>query len=227
MALNSGATTASPGNAAISPGTGRRARQVTDWFAWLLPPVYLVATALLVQAGLVSDALVFGNMATPLISVLVLFYASTGWHVTAYEKDLLSARTLTGGRPVDLARLTKVGRSEVAGQGSTDDRLILTDAHGVRVIVNKLRGGHRDADVDRLVRRALLERPIDAGVAVSARAAERLGLEDEVRRANNKMVPGRSLRGWVVGWMPILLTLVYLPVGFGLLILGYLAAGSP
>ncbi|NGO74654.1 hypothetical protein G6045_02980 [Streptomyces sp. YC504] len=224
MTLNSGASTALP-DLATSPGKGRRARQVTDWFAWLLPPVYLVATALLVQAELVSDALVFGNMATPLISLLVLFYASTGWHVTPYEKDLLSARTLTGRRTLDLARLTKVGRSEVAGQGSTDDRLILTDAHGVRVIVNKLRGG--TGDVDRLVRRALLERPIDAGVVVSARAAERLGLEDEVRRANNKMVPGRCLRGWVVGWMPVLLTLVYLPVGFGLLILGYLAAGSP
>ncbi|MBC9714877.1 hypothetical protein H9Y04_20205 [Streptomyces sp. TRM66268-LWL] len=224
MALNSGASTAPP-DLAISPGQGRRARQVTDWFGWLFPPVYLVVTALLVQAGLVSDALVFGNLVTPLVSVLVVFYSATGWHVTPYEKDLLSVRTLTGRRTVDLARLTKVGRSEVASQASTDDRLILTDAHGVRVIVNGLRGGA--GDVDRLVRRALLERPIDAGVVVSARAGERLGLEDEVRRANQKMVPGRSLRGWVIGWMPLLLCLVYLPLGFGFLILGYLAAGSP
>ncbi|WP_143041337.1 hypothetical protein [Streptomyces indicus] len=225
MTLTPGAPTV-PHDLAVSAGQGRRARRAVDAFVWLLTPVHLVAVSLLVQAGTVSDALVFGNMATPLVSLLVAFYSATGWHVQVSAEGLLTARTLSGRRTVELAALTKVGRVEAAGEtGGTDDRLILTDAHGVRVIVHKFKGG---ADtVDRTVRRALLERSIDAGVIVSARAAERLGLADEVARANRKMVPGRSVPGWVGGWLPIVATLVYVPVGFGLLIAGYLLAGSP
>lgn len=39
------------------------------------------------------------------------------------------------------ARLTEVGRIEVVAQCPTGDRLIVTDDYGVRVILNKLKGG--------------------------------------------------------------------------------------
>ncbi|MFI6938926.1 hypothetical protein ACIBI4_06615 [Streptomyces sp. NPDC050418] len=225
MTLHSDAPTV-PHDLALSAGQGRRARLVADLIVWLLPPVYLAVTAVLVRSGALSDALIFGNLFTPAVSALVAFYSATGWHVQVSGEGLLTARTLSGRRTVDLTRLTKVGRIEVPGQvGSPDDRLILTDAHGVRLIVHKVKGG--TGTVDRTVRRALLERPVDAGVILSAQAADRLDLTDEVERANRKMVPGRSVPDRVHAWMPILSLLAFAPVCIGLLLAGYVAAGSP
>ncbi|WP_411137309.1 hypothetical protein [Streptomyces sp. C10] len=150
------------------------------------------------------------------------FYAHLGGHARLHDGGLLSVRTLTGRRTVDLARLTKVGRIEVVAQGPTDDRLILTDAHGVRVTLSKLKGG-RDT-VDTAVRRALLHRPAKAGVTVSGRAAERLGLEAEVRRPHGKFTLGRRIPFTLIGFAPLLSVPVYLAPAFALTFGGYLLA---
>ncbi|MFC4606357.1 hypothetical protein ACFO9E_00725 [Streptomyces maoxianensis] len=145
-----------------------------------------------------------------------------GWHARLHDGALLSARTLTGRRTVDLARLTKVGRVEVVAQGPTDDRLILTDAHGVRVILNKLKGG-RDT-VDAAVRKVLLRMPANAGVTVSGRAAERLNMESEVLRQRGRFKAGRRIPFTLIGFAPLLSVPVYLVLAFVLTFGGYLLA---
>ncbi|WP_407547684.1 hypothetical protein QOM21_01635 [Streptomyces sp. Pv4-95] len=147
------------------------------------------------------------------------FYAHLSWHARLQDRDLLSVRTVTGRRTVDLTRLTKVGRIEVVAQGPTDDRLILTDDHGVRVLLNKLNGG-RDT-VDAAVRRALLHSPATAGVTVSGRAAERLDLEAEVRRPNGRFKEGRRIPFTLIGFAPLLSVPLYLLLALVLTLGGF------
>ncbi|CAM5408444.1 PH domain-containing protein OS=Streptomyces alboniger OX=132473 GN=CP975_33605 PE=4 SV=1 [Streptomyces alboniger] len=153
--------------------------------------------------------------------MLVLFYGHLSWHARPHGDRSLTARTLTGRRTIDLALLAKVGRVEVPGP-RLDDRLILTDAHGVRLITHKLRGG--DETVDALVRRALLRHPQGAGVVVSHRAAERLGLEAELTRAHGRLRPGRKVRLGLIGWLPLLSLLVLAPGLLGLTFLAWILA---
>ncbi|MFK4068194.1 hypothetical protein [Streptomyces sp. NPDC029674] len=198
-------------------GQGRTARLVTDITVLLIPVAMFAVPVALVRAGTISDAFLLLNIGSLLISVMVAAYAPMGWHSRLHDGDLLSARTLTGRRTVDLRRLTKVGRLEVPGETRMDDRLILTDAHGVRVILNKLKGG--DATVDAHVRRALMMRPPGAGVVVSDRAAERLDLHKELARPNSRFRAGRKIREGLIGWLPLLSAFVVTPVSFGLLAL--------
>ncbi|MFG2888168.1 hypothetical protein [Streptomyces sp. NPDC048248] len=220
MTANSAQGTARSGDSiTIFAGQGRTGRRAFDLVAALLPPAILVVTGLLVRARLVDDGFVMLNMVSPVLSALVCFYPHLGWHARLHDGDLLSVRTATGRRTVDLARLRKVGRIEVVAQGPTDDRLILTDVHGVRVILNKLKGG-RDT-VDAAVRRALLHSPAKAGVTVSGRAAERLTLEAEVQRPNGRFKEGRRIPFALIGFAPLLSVPVYLLVAFVLTLGGF------
>ncbi|MGW7269272.1 hypothetical protein ACWGH5_02040 [Streptomyces sp. NPDC054864] len=221
MTINTrGTTPDSAGHAGVAAGQGRTARRVADLVVLLSPPLMLLVPALLIRARLIDDGYLFLNLVSLGVSGLVAAYSSMGWHARAHGDDLLSARTLSGRRTVDLTRLTKVGRLEVPGQARTDDRLILTDAHGVRLVLDKLAGG--DETVDALVRRALRTRPPGAGVVVSDRAAERLDLRTEVSRPQGRLKPGRTIPEGLIGWIPILSFLVFAPVSFGLLIAGFL-----
>ncbi|MGW6270030.1 MULTISPECIES: hypothetical protein [unclassified Streptomyces] len=213
-----GATPDSSAPAAIFRGQGRTGRRIADIVALLMPPLLLVVPVLLIRAGVIDDGFLFLNLVSLLLSALVAAYAHMGWRARPHDGDLLSARTLAGRRTVDLARLTKVGRLEVPGQTRTDDRLILTDAHGVRVILDKLAGG--DEKIDVLVRRALLRRPPGAGVIVSDRAAERLDLRTEVSRPQGRLKAGRTIREGLIGWVPLLSVFAVTPLSFGLLIAG-------
>ncbi|GGV67852.1 hypothetical protein GCM10010277_76820 [Streptomyces longisporoflavus] len=211
------------GQAEVFRGQGRTAQRIADSVAILTPALLFVVPVLLVRARLIDDGFLFLNLVSLIISALVASYAPMGWRARLHGDDLLSARTLTGRRTVDLARLTKVGRLEVPGQTRTDDRLILTDAHGVRLILDKLAGS--DQTVDALVLRALRRRPPGAGVVVSDRAAERLDLRTEVRRPHGRLKPGRAIREGLIGWVPLLGLLVIAPVGFGLLAAGLTLSG--
>ncbi|MET7298336.1 hypothetical protein [Embleya sp. NPDC005575] len=206
----------------IFVGQGRTGRRVADLVAALLPPAILVVTGLLVRARLIDDDFVVLNMVSPALSALTFYAAHVGWHARLHDGTLMSVRTLTGRRTVDLARLTKVGRVEVVGQG-TDDQLILTDAHGVRVILNRLKGG-RDT-VDAAVRKVLLRMPANAGVTVSGRAAERLNMETEVLRQHGRFKAGRRIPFLLICFAALLSMPVYLVLAFVLTFGGYLLAG--
>lgn len=217
-----GTTTNSTGNATVSAGQGRTARRVADAVVLLTPPLLFVVPVLLIRAGLIDDGFLFLNLISLGISGLVAAYAHMGWRARAHDDDLLSAYTLTGRHTVDLARLTKVGRLLVPG-ARMDDRLILTDAHGVRVVVDKLAGG--DGTVDTMVRRALLRRPQGTGVIVSDLAAERLDLRTEVSRPHGRLKAGRKVRAGLIGWLPLLSALAFTPVTIGLLVAAFLLSG--
>ncbi|MFF1708736.1 hypothetical protein [Streptomyces sp. NPDC058268] len=209
--------------AEIFRGQGRTGRRIADLVALLTPPGLLVVTVLLIRARLIDDGFLLLNLVSCAVSGLVAAYAHMGWRARPHDGDLLSARTLAGRRTVDLARLTKVGRLEVPGQVRTDDRLILTDAHGVRIILNKLAGS--DETIDTLVRWALRHREPGAGVIVSDRAAERLGVRTEVNRPQGRLKAGRTIREGLIGWIPLLSVFVFALVSFGLLIAGFLLSG--
>ncbi|WP_369218038.1 hypothetical protein [Streptomyces flavofungini] len=204
-----------------SPGQGRAAARTVDAVALLTPPLAFAVPVLLVRAGQEAEGFLFLNLASLLISVLVAFYGHLSWHARPLDGGLLSARTLTGRRTVDLARLTKVGRVEVPGP-RLDDRLVLTDAHGVRLIVHLVRGG--GDTVDATVRRALLNRPAGAGVVVSHRAAERLGLSADLTREHGRLRPGRRVLEGLIGWLPLLSLLVGVPAMLGLTVLAWILA---
>ncbi|MGW7070615.1 hypothetical protein ACWGII_31170 [Streptomyces sp. NPDC054855] len=220
MTIDTGGITADPGHARVTAGQGRTARRAADLVVLLTPPLLFVVPVLLIRARLIDDGFIFLNLVSLFISGLVASYAHMGWHTRPHDGDLLSARTLTGRHTVDLSRLTKVGRLEVPGEARIDDRLILTDAHGVRLVLDKLAGG--DDTVDSLVREALLRRPPGAGVVVSDRAAERLGLRTEVSRPHGRLKAGRTIREGLTAWVPLLSLLVVAPVGFGLLVAAFL-----
>ncbi|MEU5894657.1 MULTISPECIES: hypothetical protein [Streptomyces] len=211
-----------PAGTTVSPAQGRAARQVTDLIALLLPLLAFVVPVVLVRRDLISSGILLLNIFAPWVSCLVASYASMGWHARTYDGGLLSARTLTGRHTIDLARLTKVGRLEVPVQTRMDDRLILTDTHGVRLVLDKLAGG--DETVDALVRRALLARPPGAEVIVSDRAAERLDLRKEVTRPRRRLKPGRKIREGVIDNVPLLAFFVLTPVCFGVTVLAWLLA---
>ncbi|MGA4844977.1 hypothetical protein ACOBQB_01295 [Streptomyces sp. G5(2025)] len=225
MPINS--PTAAPGSAEgaqASTGQGRVARRVVDFVVLLIPLLTFAVPVILVRAGLIGEGFLFLNIVSLVVCATVAAYAHMGWHVRPYDDDLLSARTLTGRRTVDLAQLTKVGRLEVPGQTRNDDRLILTDAHGVRLIAHKLRGG--DETVDALVRRALMRRRQGAGVVVSDRAAERLDLRAEVARPHGRLRAGRKIREGLIGFLPLLSVFVLAPVSFGLALLAWFLAAA-
>lgn len=165
-----GTTSDSAGRAEATAGQGRTARYVTDVAVLLTPPVLFAVPVPLIRAGLIDDGFVFLNMVSLFIAALVACYAHMGGRARPHDGGLLSARSLTGRHTIDLTRLTEVGRLEVPGEPRTDDRLVLTDAHGVRIVLDRL--ADSDETVDALVRKALLNRPPGAGVVVSDRAAD-------------------------------------------------------
>ncbi|MFH8292900.1 hypothetical protein [Streptomyces sp. NPDC018059] len=210
--------------AQAAAGQGRTGRRVVDLIVLLIPLLAFAAPVVLVRAELISEGYLFLNMFSLIVSPMVAFYAHMGWHARTHDGDLLSARTLTGRRTIDLGRLTKVGRLEVPGQTRNDDRLVLTDAHGVRVILHKLQGG--DETVDSLVRRALMRRRQGAGVVVSDRAAERLDLRAELARPHGRLQTGRKIREGLIGFLPLLGVLVLAPASIGLVILAWILSAA-
>jgi hypothetical protein len=99
-------------------------------------------------------------------------HVSTGC-VHGPKGRLITARTSTGTRTLDLGQLVLVRRYLVAGKKSTDN-LLLVDARGIRLFLD-------DPAVDRAVRDALIRQRSNPdrfpAVKASRFARERLGLE--------------------------------------------------
>jgi hypothetical protein len=88
------------------------------------------------------------------------------------KQSLVTAKTLTGLRTVDLAQLVRVRRYRLAARTRTD-HLLLIDARGARLYVD-------DPVVDRAVRAAVVRHqsdPSSHGLSTSQFALARLGLE--------------------------------------------------
>ena len=90
----------------------------------------------------------------------------------------LTAPTISGNRTIDLDALVSIRRFSMMGRGSSLDEYRLTDAHGVRLALN------RDDSVDKTIRHAL-ERAAsqDESIrpSVTRHARSGLGLEPRTR----------------------------------------------
>ncbi|MFB7457001.1 hypothetical protein [Streptomyces sp. NPDC056188] len=214
-------TDSAEGTISAFPGQGRPGQRIGNLLAYLTTPLLVVVPAMLVRAGLVDDGLCLLAMFSPLLGAAAVYGVNQGWHAQLHAGGLLSARTLTGRRTVDLTQLKKVGCLEVSGRGTSAAWLVLTDVHGTRIIIDKLAGGKGTPDA--AVREALLERS-GPPVLVSGRAAERLRVEVG-RGWGNRLQPGRSLSNLLAAFLPLLLALVGMPVSLGLLVLS-LALGN-
>ncbi|MCW2871291.1 hypothetical protein [Actinacidiphila oryziradicis] len=146
----------------------------TAWATVVLADAALIRTHVLKEtytgiatgAGFIAGALAFliwfGDAGTP--------------HVSTVEgRRLLSARTLTGVRTIELDALAGVRRFAVMGRyGGTIDELRLRDRHGLRLTI-----GH-DTRAEGFIRRAVERadaQPGGASVKVTRHARSRLGLE--------------------------------------------------
>ncbi|MFF9126330.1 hypothetical protein ACF09J_24000 [Streptomyces sp. NPDC014889] len=213
-------TTDSAEVVSVFPGQGRPGQRIGDLIAWSAPPVLVVVPAVLVRAGLVGDGLCLLAMFSLLLGAAAVYCVNGCWHARLHAGGLLSARTLTGRRTVDLTRLEKVGRLEIAGRGTTADLLVLTDVHGTRIVVDKLAGG--EGTPDAAVREAL-EKHSGPPVLVSGRAAERLRVA--AGRRGGRIRPGRSRSNALAAFLPLLLALVGVPVSLGLLLVSLALGG--
>ncbi|CRK55105.1 hypothetical protein [Alloactinosynnema sp. L-07] len=139
---------------------------------WLLTAAMVAVAAALSVAGGLAD---FGEdepgVALPFGSALVLAFAlfvSFGDKVWVRGDSHLSAKTVTGWRTIDLHAVKRVWRLRLPTEGQARiDRLVITDRHRVRVMVD-----HPDAD--QAVRDALRHSPI----ALSKGARRRLDDEE-------------------------------------------------
>ncbi|MCH5671712.1 hypothetical protein [Streptomyces gilvus] len=121
-----------------------------------------IATAAGFVAGVLTYLIWLGDAVTP--------------HVSTVEgRQLVSARTITGVRTIELDALASVRRFAAMGRyGVTIDELRLKDRHGLRLTI-----GH-DTRAERAIRRAVMRadaQPFDASVKVTRHARSRLGLE--------------------------------------------------
>ncbi|MFB7112016.1 hypothetical protein [Streptomyces sp. NPDC056190] len=205
----------------VCAGQGRTGQRIGNLLAWLTTPVLVVVPAMLVRAGLVGDGLCLLGLFSLLLGAMAVYGVHGGRHARLHAGGLLSARTLTGRRTVDLTRLKKVGRLEIAGRGSTADRLVLTDVHGTRIIVDKLAGGKGTPDA--AVREVLKEHS-GPPVLVSGRAAERLRVEVG-RGWGNRLQPTRSASPALAAFLPLLLALVGTPISLGLVLVSLALGG--
>ncbi len=119
---------------------------------------------------------------------------------------LISARTLTGTRSVDIDGLVRVGRFTMNGRGGPVDLLVLRDRQGVRLAFEE---SHLDVQIRQALQRSLAG-PDGASIRVSRYAARRLGLEPGS--------PGRRGLRSALG----VLRLIGAPTGYA--VIGYLLA---
>ncbi|MEW2304333.1 hypothetical protein AB0958_30980 [Streptomyces sp. NPDC006655] len=123
-------------------------------------------TGIATGAGFVAGALAyviwFGEAGTP--------------HVSTVEgRRLLSARTLTGVRTIELDALASVRRFAAMGRyGGTIDELRLRDRHGLRLTIG--RNTRAEGSIRHAVVRADAQ-PFGASVQVTRHARSRLGLD--------------------------------------------------
>jgi hypothetical protein len=121
-----------------------------------------IATGAGFVAGVLAYMIWFGDAGTP--------------HVSTVEgRRLVSARTLTGVRTIELDALVSVRRFAAMGRyGGTIDELRLRDRHGLRLTIS------RDTRAEDSIRRAVVRadaQPSDASVKVTRHARSRLGLD--------------------------------------------------
>ncbi|SEO66304.1 hypothetical protein [Actinacidiphila rubida] len=150
-------------------GQGGAGQRLARLVSVLVVPCAVLVPGLLVREGVVGDGVILLAMVSPLLGVAALYAAVRAWQVELTGDGLLSGRTVSGRRTVDLQRLVRVRRIELRGRGRGTDRFLLTDAHGVRLAVGRLADGSRPDDAV-----AAAVRAAPAPVAVSPAAGERL-----------------------------------------------------
>jgi hypothetical protein len=160
----------SPPGPGAYPGQGRTGQRISLAVAFLVMPVMVVVPAILARVGITSDGVCIVAFFSPMLTMLARSIALS----TRYPElggDLLTTRTWTGRRTLDLTRLRSVKRKVVSGgRGSaTRDWYFLTDTHGVRLRLDKLHGSEHQ--LDQAVRAAI--RP---DTDVSPNAFARLGM---------------------------------------------------
>jgi hypothetical protein len=120
-------------------------------------------TGIAAGAGFVAGALAF----------MIWFGDAGAPHVSTVEgRQLLTARTLTGVRTIELDALAGVRRFAAMGRGGPIDELRLRDRHGVRLNVGR--------DAEDPIRCAIERADVQLGgpsVKVTRHARSRLGLE--------------------------------------------------
>ncbi|MEV6106665.1 hypothetical protein AB0M28_18385 [Streptomyces sp. NPDC051940] len=151
---------------AITAGQGRSARQLVDWTTLLVVPVMALVAGLLDDESWRLLALF-----SPFASFAVWFGFAIPRGVTLLDDSLLSGKTLSGRRTVSFAGPVKVRRIFLPTPQQSMDLLVIKDACGVRLLLDK----KHDAEV-----RAAIEQTAGQ-VALSQRAAERLGLASRAR----------------------------------------------
>ncbi|WP_406430758.1 hypothetical protein OHB00_02560 [Streptomyces sp. NBC_00631] len=119
-----------------------------------------IATGAGFVAGVLAYMIWFGDAGTPHVS-------------TAEGRRLVSARTLTGVRTIELDALAGVRRFAAIGRyGGTIDELRLRDSHGLRLTIG------RDTRAEDAIRRAVVRADASgASVKVTRHARSRLGLD--------------------------------------------------
>lgn len=144
------------------------------WATVLLADAGLIRTHVLKEAD-TGIAIGAGYLAGVL--ALVIWYGEAGTpHVSTVEgRRLLSARTLTGVRTIELDALAGVRWFAAMNRtGGTIDQLRLRDRHGLRLAIDS------DAQAVNVIRCAVERadaQPADASIKVTRHARSRLGLE--------------------------------------------------
>ncbi|MFJ9900986.1 hypothetical protein ACIQPR_47525 [Streptomyces sp. NPDC091280] len=165
------------------PVEPRLARRRVRWGLWIVGAAWV--TVVLAVVGLIRTHVVKGTdtgiatgagfVAGVLAYLIWLGDAATAHVSTVEGRPVLSARTLTGVRTVELDALAGVRRFTAIGwSGGTIDELRLRDRHGLRLTI-----GH-DPRAEDSIRCAVVRadaRPSGALVKVTRHARSRLGLD--------------------------------------------------
>lgn len=170
--------------APVPAATARRNARIGIAFGFLVPWSCMAVLDVLVRVlhfagGWLVPAAVLGLV--PLFMPAALLWGNRLPQSRGQNPNLLTFRTYTGRRTVDLAGLVRVRRLIVPNRGGPGfDGLVLTDRHGVRVVV---RDRETIAAVSRLVDRQRSDRAGSVGpskrpqISVTRAAAARMGLE--------------------------------------------------
>jgi hypothetical protein len=115
----------------------RRTLRVMGWVtaAWVLT-VLVIAVLIRVHAwgsGTAGFAVIAGILAGPVLMCTHYGWASNGTLHTGEDRHLVSARTITGTRTVDLNALVSVRRLESLTRNGVVDEFRLRDRHGIRL----------------------------------------------------------------------------------------------
>ncbi|MET9908793.1 hypothetical protein ABZZ74_18605 [Streptomyces sp. NPDC006476] len=142
------------------------------------------ATVVLVDAGLIRGHVLKGTdtgiatgagFVAGVLAYLIWFGDTVTPHVSTVEgRQLVSARTLTGVRTIDLDTLASVRRFTAIGRVGTIDDLHLRDRHGLRLTIG------RDTRAEDSIRGAIVRadaQPSGASVKVTRHARSRLDLD--------------------------------------------------